>query len=197
MAKKKEKNELIDLVEESKIVITPTDLQLTNISNLMKLQIELEDDITDLEERLTEMNEKLDHVKKELLPEAMLEIGMERFDLSSGEKLAIKRIIGASIKLSNREEAYQWLRKNGFGSLIKGEIVTKFPAGKEKDMRKLFKEILAKKYLAEMKETVHTQTLGAFVREQLEEGKALPMELLGVFRYEESIITRKKERNKK
>ena len=47
------------------------------------------------------------------------------------------------------------------------------------------------KHVVEHKESVHAGTLTAFVKEQMGEGNNIPMDLLGVFEYSKTKITRK------
>jgi len=183
----------IDFAKDSAEMSKPNDDQIRKISELTQFQISQEDVILILESLLNAERKKLEQIKTVLLPEAMKEIGIERIDLDTGEKLTIRTVIGASIKIENRDGAHKWLRDNGFGSLIKNEVTAKFGMGKEKTATKLLAELLKKGFDADSKEFVHTQTLSAFVREQLEAGTKIPMELLGVFQYNESKIVRPKK----
>jgi hypothetical protein len=70
--------------------------------------------------------------------------------------------------------------------------MARFGMGKEKRAGDLLTFLLKKGYEAESKEYVHSQTLSAFVREQIEAGRKIPMDLLGVFQYDEAKVTRKK-----
>lgn len=191
MAKKKTEAEE-RLAKTMAEVVAPTDDQLRWVAELVKQQISYEDDLARLEDQVQKLTKSLTAIKTLTLPEVMKEIGLVRVDLTTGEKLMIKTVIGASIKIENRGKAHAWLRKSGFGSLIKNEITARFGMGQEKKARDILTLLLKKKCEADAKEFVHTQTLSAFVREQLEAGRKIPQSLLGVFQYEESKITRPK-----
>lgn len=186
------KNPMVDFAEDAEKMAKPTDEQIRKIAELTEFQIGQEDTILILEALINAERVKLDRVRTVLLPEAMKEIGIQRIDLDTGERLTIRAVIGGSIKIENRDKAHRWLRDHGFGSLIKNEVMTRFGMGKEKRARDLLTFLLKKGYEAESKESVHSQTLSAFVREQIEAGRKIPMDLLGVFQYDEAKVTRKK-----
>lgn len=192
MAKKKteEEERLAGVMAEA---IKPTDEQLKRVAKLVKAQVDYEDKMANLEDLLTETKKNLDAIRTVTLPEVMKELGLSRVDLTTGEKLMIKTVIGASIKIENRFKAYQWLRNHGFGSLIKNRVIASFGMGQEKKATQILSFLLKKKCEVIAEESVHTGTLSAFVREQLEDGKKIPQSLLGVFQYEESKITRPKK----
>lgn len=159
------------------------DESLRSISELAELQVEREKEVADLELKLELANEALAKVRDFLLPDAMMSVGMESFKLKDGTAILISKFYSASIPKDRTTTAFAWLRNNGFSELIKREIKTKFGKGQDdiaNKMLQLLKENFPN-WQWEDKEAVHPQTLKAFVREQIEAGKPIPMEDLGVF----------------
>ena len=77
--------------------------------------------------------------------------------------------------------AFNWLRNNGLGDIIKNEISVSF--GRNEDNKAADYAELAKSsgFQPTQKMKVEPMTLKALVRERLESGKEMPTEILGVF----------------
>jgi hypothetical protein len=179
---------MIDFFEEEVV----GDEALNRISSLAKKQLDLEDKLKDAEEEAARIKEELDHVRKELLPSAMEEVGMTMFALDNGWIIDVKQTVKGHISKKNAQEAHEWLRKNGFGSLIKNEVTVAFGKGEDEDAKAFLDQCRQEGKAAQQKEGVHAQTLGAFIREQLEEGSDIPKDLLGVMSFAETKIKRGK-----
>ena len=74
-----------------------------------------------------------------------------------------------------------WLRDNGHEDLIKNTISVNFGRGEDESASKLREALNNEGSSYTDKTGVHSQTLKAFVREQVESGQNLPLDLLGVF----------------
>jgi hypothetical protein len=109
------------------------------------------------------------------LPEAMLLAGVTDFTLSDGSKLSVKEDVKAAITIANREEAHQWLRDHGHGSVIKifWEIdLRSFTMDQLPAIEEVLRVNLGLE--PEAKESVHNATLKSLVKEILEAGTTLP-----------------------
>ena len=89
-----------------------------------------------------------------------------------------------------KEEAFNWLRNNGLGDLIKNEITVSF--GRNEDNKAAY-AVLAQGqgYQPVQKLKVEPMTLKALVRERLESGKEMPTDLFNVFAGNRTKITSK------
>ena len=56
----------------------------------------------------------------------MKEMSLSSLKLADGSSVEVKPIYGASIPIAKREEAFNWLRQNGLGDLIKNEVIVSF-----------------------------------------------------------------------
>lgn len=171
---------------------TPGDAVLAAVRTLAERQLMLENSLAEIDDQRAEVAEELRRVREVDLPLAMEEVGLESFSLTTGEKVEIKKTIKASIPASERDRAFAWLRDNGHGSLIKNEAVASFGRGEDKKAQQLVKFCTTNSIEVNRKESVHPQTLSAFVREQLEAGTRIPMETLGVIQLQEAKIKRRK-----
>lgn len=142
--------------------------------------------IETLKEQLKEAEVHYNDIRLKRLPELMDEIGSTDFTTQSGIRLSMHEEIRAGIKEDLKEDAHSWLEENGHGNLIKREFKIEFGRDDESWARKFMADCKKRKRQLNLtlKRAVNNQTLGAFVRKQLEEG-ALDSDaqtLLGVFR---------------
>lgn len=140
--------------------------------------------IADLDNNMTLLKEQLRRVVEQDLPEAMDEVGMTKFVLDDGTTITIKPFYAASIPEERKDEAFEWLKDNDFDGMIKADVKVSFGKG-EFEIAKSFVQFIRgfneKAIDPEYKENVHWQTLRAWVKEQIEGGKPLPLDLFGVF----------------
>ena len=103
--------------------------------------------------------------------------------LGPGFKIKVSTFYNASIPPERKEEAYEWLDTNGHGGMIKTEVKTNFGRGELEAAKALIAEINENhpEIAMDLNQTVHWQTLRAWVKEQVEGGKSLPIDMFGVF----------------
>jgi hypothetical protein len=108
-----------------------------------------------------------------------------------GSSVDVKPNYSASITVANRDAAFQWLRDNNLGDIIKNEISVSF--GRNEDLKAADYANLASErgYQPTQKLKVEPMTLKALVRERLENGKEMPTELFNVFVGNKTTIKRK------
>ena len=107
-----------------------------------------------------------------------------------GNKVALRQFVHARIPEEKKEEAYNWLRKNGLGDLIKNEVTVSF--GRNEDNKAMAYATLAQGqgYQPTQKLKVEPMTLKALVRERIEKGLPIPSDLFNVFSGNRTKITR-------
>ena len=121
----------------------------------------------------------------------MAEMGLSHLKLMDGSSVDVKPNYSASITIANRDAAFQWLRDNNLGDIIKNEISVSF--GRNEDLKAADYASLASErgYQPTQKLKVEPMTLKALVRERIEAGKELPTELFNVFVGNKTTIKRK------
>ena len=181
MREEKLMNNLLDVMESD--VKTPNigDNSLKEMANLCAEQAALEDEMKQLEEQLKAKAKAARKLSQEIIPAKMSELGLESLTLKDGSSVKVKQLVQASIPVKYREEAFQWLRDNGHGDLIKNQVSATFGKGEDDSASNFIDKIEELGYQPNQKVWVEPMTLKAFVREQIAEGSELPMDKFGVF----------------
>lgn len=195
------KTELPDADVEQGGGATPQ--QMSTILNLARSQKGLELELEKMIQAVKEKQIALKKVAEVDVPNALRDAGLEEMPLGEGWTVKMKTILAGSITEANRDKAHEWLEAHSFGGLIKHWITIKFNRDDDKFFKKFMSDLAKRKRPvdAERKDAVNTQTLGAFVREQVglaqEAGKdpkdVIPFDLLGVYQlqYAEIVPPRK------
>ena len=158
----------------------------------MALKIQkLEDEIKMDEERLSQKKAQADKLSQQVIPEIMDSMKLKTMKLRDGSAIEVKEIYSATIPIDKREGAFNWLRNNDLGDLIKNEITVSF--GRNEDNKASEYANLAKGqgYEPVQKIGVHAQTLKAVVRERLEAGREMPSDLFKTYAGNSTKITRR------
>ena len=138
-------------------------------------------EIQDLEDKLKVKKDYKKHLSENVLPNLFAEVGLSELKLADGRHLKVSNYYGASIKDSKKEAAFNWLRNKGHGDLIKNQVSCSFGRDEDEKARGLIDTLNKEGYPSSQREWVEPSTLRAFIREQHEAGKELPMDLLGAF----------------
>lgn len=160
---------------------------------LAELLIELRNKVEDLETQLTKAKADVRRVEQEDLPDLMQELGLETFKLKTGEMVEVKPEVDCGISEERRARAHEWLVANGFGGLIKTEVVVTFGRGEHDEAEGFAKEVAQQGKEPNLVERVHPSTLKSFVKEQMAAGKPVPFDLFGVHPYSKVKITAAKK----
>jgi hypothetical protein len=181
---------MIDFEKDQQEVIKKTD----NIQSLADQVERLESLQTRLElqeDNIKNTKKELEHVSGEIIPTMMAEMGLAHLKLMDGSSVDVKPHYSATITQANKEAAFNWLRNNGLGDIIKNEISVSF--GRNEDTRAADYAELAKGrgFSPTQKLKVEPMTLKALVRERIEAGKEMPTELFNVFVGNKTTIKRK------
>ena len=158
---------------------------------VVKLQ-ELEDQVALKEHELKELKRKAELLSGEVIPTMMQEMNISTLKLADGSSVEVKPVYGASIPIAKKEQAYNWLRENGLGDLIKNEVTVAF--GRNEDVKASDYAIFVKGqgYEPVQKLKVEPMTLKALVRERVESGQDMPSDLFNMFTGNRTKITRNK-----
>ena len=184
-------NKLNEMMEEDQSLAIK---EIDNIKDLseevMKLQ-QLEKNIKAKEQDLKSLKETATKISGEVIPTLMNEMSLSSLKLADGSSVEVKKIYGASIPIAKREAAFNWLRNNDLGDIIKNEVTVSF--GRNEDTKAAEYADLAKGqgYQPTQKLKVEPMTLKALVRERIEGGKPLPTEIFNVFIGNKTTIKRK------
>ena len=169
--------------------ITQTNDAKALSDQVIKLR-DLEDNIKIAEENLKQLKKQADTLSGEVIPTMMTEMNISTMKLADGSAIEVRPVYGASIPADKKEEAFNWLRENGLGDLIKNEVTVSF--GRNEDNKAADYAVLAQGqgYQPTQKLKVEPMTLKALVRERVEKGLDMPSDLFNVFAGNRTKITR-------
>ena len=144
------------------------------------------------EDNLKDLKKEHQRISGEVIPTMMSEMGLSELKLQDGSHLKVSTSYRATITEANKEAAFNWLRNNGLGDIIKNEISVSF--GRNEDNKAASYAALAKGqgFQPTQKMKVEPMTLKALVRERIEAGKEMPTEIFGVFSENKTTIKRNK-----
>ena len=180
----------IDFEKDQEEVLDKT----TNINKLAEKIKELQAHQQQLEvqeDAIKQKKKDIEYLSGEVIPTMLSEMGLSFLKLQDGSSIEVKTNYSATITQANKEAAFNWLRENGLGDIIKNEISVSF--GRNEDNKAADYAELAKGQGLEpqQKLKVEPMTLKALVRERMEAGKEMPTELFNIFVGNKTTIKRK------
>ena len=180
----------IDFEKDQEQVLDKT----TNINKLADKIKELQAQQEQLQQQENAVKQKkkdIEHLSGEVIPTMLSEMGLSFLKLQDGSSVEVKTNYSATITQANKEAAFNWLRENGLGDIIKNEISVSF--GRNEDNKAADYANLAKGqgFEPQQKLKVEPMTLKALVRERMEAGKEMPTELFNIYVGNKTTIKRK------
>src|SRR5215469_17706423 len=145
---------------------------------------------TELEERIKNLSSRIKAIEQNELPEMFTQVGMSSITVEAmGNRPAFiaerGTVYTAKIPDDKRMEAFQWFESQGHGDLVKSVINIFF--GMQEHERRLEVMALLDAHGIQYypNESIHHQTLRAFVKREIKKNHILPRELLGVYVFDE------------
>ena len=180
----------IDFEKDQQEVLDKT----TNINKLADKIKELQAQQQQLqiqEDAVKQKKKDIEYLSGEVIPTMLSEMGLSFLKLQDGSSVEVKTNYSATITQAKKEEAFNWLRENGLGDIIKNEISVSF--GRNEDNKAADYAELAKGqgFEPQQKLKVEPMTLKALVRERMEAGKEMPTELFNIYVGNKTTIKRK------
>lgn len=160
------------------------------LAHLVRTMRGLEDQIEDAENHIKALKAEKHRLTTEIIPQLMDEMGMQEIKVD-GMKVAIKPIIHASIPADKKDAAFAWLRETGHDDIIKNDVILTFGKGQDNVAGALVDDLRQQGFDPQTKTHVHPMTLKAFIREQLEKGEAIDLDLFGAYVINAAEIRRK------
>lgn len=160
------------------------------LSGFVRQLRQVEAEIEEAEEHLKHLKYQKHRLSMELIPELMDEMGLERVDVD-GLTVARRMIIHASIPVDRKDEAFAWLRQEGLDDIIKNDVTCSFGKGEDNIAGDVVGLLQERGFDPKTKTHVHPSTLKAFVKERLEEGKPIDLDMFGAYVNNAAEIRRK------
>lgn len=189
-----------ELLNESNIIPIDT-VEGIDTSNVpqddLAMLKELGDTLNDLnnkvlaaEVEISDLKATRTQVAEELIPDLMNKVGLKLIQLDNGTKINLTEFVDARIK--NPEVAFDWLRATNNESIIKNQIQVVLGRGDDAKAQEILQTLKEKDVDADLKITVHNQTLKAFCRDALDNpelAESLPREAFGIYQGKRAKIT--------
>ena len=162
----------------------PSQVEQTNPEKLTdeikKLQ-DIHQEIKNYKNRIKDLEENESYLSEVVIPDMMLSMNLKTMKLKDGSELEVDNKFFATALAEKRPEAYQWLRENGLGNIVKNEITVRF--GKDEDNKAQQYATLARGqgYEPEQKVSVNAGTLRVALRDLHERGGQIPSEYFSTF----------------
>lgn len=158
-----------------------TGADLAKLSQMADLQFQYEREVARLQVELKAAQDRLVNISETLLPELMESVGMAEFRTANGLHIRVERNTRAQISKDRRTDAFAWLEAHEHAALIKRKITATLGRGEGEKAEALGEMLRKAGFDFDDERSVHPQTLQAWVREMLAQGKDFPLELFGVY----------------
>ena len=169
-----------------------SDSKLDKVSRLCSEAARLQEDVDRTAEENKHFKKALHKVTDELLPAALEELDLEKVVMKDGSEITIKDIYAASIPKDRKPEAFAWLREHGDGDIIKNNVTVTFGKGEDDDAQSFMNMCGEQGFTPEQLEKIEPMTLKAWLRERVEAGDAIPLDLFGAYISQRANIKRGK-----
>lgn len=175
-----------DRIDSVKAVADPNSLS----EKVMELK-DLEDEIANAEGSIKKLKEKAKIISQIEIPQMMESMNIKKLKLKDGESVEVGKFYSASIPPENKEGAFNWLRNNGLGDIIKNEITVTFGTGEDNKASGYANLARGQGFEPVQKVGVNPMTLKATLRERVESGQDLPSEHFKTFVGNQTKISRR------
>lgn len=163
--------------------------------------------IPEIEAQLKKATEELRELKAVTVPSLMTSLRMMEIKLSSGSAIVMRNVVRATLPaqgsiqnaktqeerelLQHRlEEGISWLKEEGGEAIIKNVVTVEVGKGKDNEAGKIIEFAESNGFRANKATTVHPQSLSSFIKEKMQHGAAVPMDVFGVYAGSEASVNR-------
>jgi len=169
----------INLRADAPSQVTQTEPE--KLSQQIKTLQDIQQEIDNHKSKIKELEDREKHFSQVVIPDLMNAMNLKTMKLKDGSEIEISNKFFASALAAKRPEAYQWLRENGLGNIVKNEITVRF--GKDEDNKATQYATLARGqgYEPEQKVSVNAGTLRVALRDLHERGGQIPSEYFSTF----------------
>lgn len=179
-----------DIFDEADALQSVDGETTTQLSGHVRKLRALEQEIADAENHIKALKQQKHSLSTEIIPNMMDEMGVQRLDVD-GVSVVRKNVVHASIPPARKDEAFEWLRQNGCDDIIKNDIICSFSRGQDNEAGTVLGQLREQGYDPQQKTQVHPMTLKAFVRERIESGQDIDLDLFGAYILNTAEIKRK------
>ena len=179
------------MLEDSKDLLD--NVEVTTIADQCHKLKALQDDIDRAEEHVNNLKKMADDISSRVIPELLAEQGLSSLKLADGSSVTVKREYRCTLPKEDerRQSAYNWLRENGLGDIIKNNVSVTFGRGEDDKAQHLLDLAASNGFEPNQKSDVAWNTLTALFQERVESGLDMPSEVFSTWIKDTTKITRK------
>ena len=180
----------LDFEKDQQKIAENTDLSALSI-HVEKI-IDLDKQIERQDNKMKELKNQKDKISSETIPAILAEQGLQSLKLADGTVLEVNKKYSCTLPKDpqKKESAYQWLRDQGLGDIIKNEVAVTFGKGEDNKAKQLLDLAVGNGYEPTQKEKVEPMTLKALYRERVEAGLDMPSDFFHLFVKDETKMKR-------
>ena len=169
-------------------------VEITDIAQQCVLLKKKEDEVAELEDKLKAKKAEADDISSRVIPELLQEQGLQEIKLADGSKVSVKKEFRATLPKDDlrREAAYQWLRDQGLGDIIKNNVSVSFGKGEDNKANQMMDLAVANGFTPQQKSDVAWNTLTALYEERVKAGLDMPSDVFSLWIKDKTKISRKK-----
>lgn len=140
-----------------------------------------EKEIAEAEESLKKAKDRLRAVVQDALPKAMKEAGLNEFTTESGIVVKVREKIENSIPAARRNEAWDWLEKNGHADILKREVTIAFNLSEGELAQQVARQLMEEHNRSvQCERWAEPATVKSLLSRLIDEKKSVPRDLFGV-----------------
>ncbi len=168
-------------------------VEVTTIAAECQKLKSLQDDIERAEEHVDNLKKMADDISSRVIPELLAEQGLSSLKLADGSSVTVKREYRCTLPKEDerRQSAYNWLRENGLGDIIKNNVSVTFGRGEDDKAQRLLDLAASNGFEPNQKSDVAWNTLTALFQERVESGLDMPSDVFSTWIKDTTKITRK------
>jgi hypothetical protein len=160
-------------------------------------------EIEELESRLKQKKREFDQLTTKILPGKMDQARLRKVTIEATDnfpaftvevRTAYNANIASGWDEDRRKAAFNWLEDNGHGSLIKTDVTTHFSRNNRTAVAEFVEALKENDMNFKVRESVHNQTLSAWLKEMVEAGRPLPpLETIGGYIERQALIKQEQD----
>ena len=168
-------------------------VEVTTVADQCVKLKQKEDEIAAIEEQLKNKKAEADDISSRVIPELLAEQGLSEIKLADGSKVSVKKEFRCTLPKdeAKREQAYEWLRNEKLGDIIKNNVFVTFGKGEDDKAEQLLNLAAENGFQPQQKSDVAWMTLTALFRERIESGLDMPSDVFSTWIKDKTKITRK------
>ena len=180
-----------EMINDSKDFLD--NVEVTTIAQECVNLKKIEDDIAAIEDQLKKKKEEADHISSKVIPELLAEQGLSEIKLADGSKVSVKKEFRCTLPKDQvkREQAYEWLRNEKLGDIIKNNVFVTFGKGEDDKAKSLIDLAVENGYEPSQKSDVAWNTLTALYEERVKAGLDMPSDVFSLWIKDKTKISRK------